>query len=74
MQDFPISAAYLQAVIAGAPFERMDRVFAGLCGEEPLDIEKLTRIGSSSGGEMLLGMLIALKMCGYDAAQREELP
>lgn len=70
----PISAAYLQAVIAGAPFERMDRVFAGLCGEEPLDIEKLTRIGSSSGGEMLLGMLIALKMCGYDAAQREELP
>ena len=68
-----ISAAYLKGILAGAPFERMEQVFRGLCGEEPLDIEKLTQIGSSSGSEMLLGMLIALKLCGYDAAQREEL-
>ena len=67
-----ISGAYLNAVIDGAPFERMDRIFRGLCGEEPLEIETLTRIGSSSGSEMLLGMLLALKLCGYDAAQREE--
>ena len=69
-----ISAAFLKAVIAGAPFERMESVFQGLCGEETLNIEKLTQIGSSSGSEMLLGMLIALKLCGYDVAQREELP
>ena len=68
-----ISAAFLKAVAAGAPFERMESVFRGLCGEEILDTEKLTEIGSSSGSEMLLGMLTALKLCGYDAAQREEL-
>ena len=68
-----ISAAYLKAMIAGAPFERMELIFKGLCGEEPPDVEKITQIGSSSGSEMLLGMLIALKVCGYDVAQREEL-
>ena len=68
----PISGAYLQAIIEGAPFERMDRLFRGLCGEEPLEIETITRIGSSSGSEMLLGMLLALKLCGYDAAKRED--
>lgn len=68
----PISGAYLQAMIDGGPFERMDRLFRGLCGEDPLEIETITRIGSSSGSEMLLGMLLALKLCGYDAAQREE--
>lgn len=68
-----ISAAYLKAILAGAPFERMEQVFRGLCGEETLDIWKLTQIGSSSGSEMLLGMLIALKLCGYDVSQREEL-
>lgn len=58
-----VSAAYLKAILAGAPFERMEQVFRGLCGEEKLDIEKLTQIGSSSGSEMLLGMLIALQIC-----------
>lgn len=68
-----ISAAFLKAVIAGALFDRMECVFRGLCGDEILNTEKLTQIGSSSGSEMLLGMLIALKLCGYDVAQREEL-
>lgn len=68
-----ISAAYLKAMIEGAPFERMEQVFRGLCGEETPDIGKLTQIGSSSGSEMLLGMLIALKICGYDVSQKEEL-
>ena len=58
-----ISAAYLKAILTGAPFERMEQVFRGLCGEEKLDIGKLTQIGSSSGSEMLLGMLIALQIC-----------
>lgn len=69
-----ISAAYLKAIIAGAPFQRMDEVFRGLCGEKPLNIQQLTQIGSSSGSEMLLGMLIALRICGYDVSQMEELP
>ena len=68
-----ISAAYLKAMLSGAPFERMEQVFRGLCGEEPLNIYKLTEIGSNSGSEMLLGMLIALRICGYDIAQKEEL-
>ena len=69
-----ISAAYLKAIAEGAPFARMETVFRGLCGEEPLDIQQLTQIGSSSGSEMLLGMLIALRICGYDVSQMEELP
>lgn len=68
-----ISAAYLKAILAGAPFERMDAVFRGICAAQPLDIQKLTQIGSSSGTEMLLGMLIALRICGYDVSQKEEL-
>ena len=69
-----ISAAYLTAIINGAPFERMEMVFRGICGEQPLDIQLLTQIGSSSGTEMLLGMLIALRICGYAVNMREELP
>lgn len=68
-----ISAAYLKAMLSGAPFERMEQVFRGLCGEEPLNIYKLTEIGSNSGSEMLLGMLIALRICGYSLWAKEEL-
>lgn len=69
-----ISAAYLKAIIAGAPFEQMEQVFQGMCGAQQLDIKKLTQVGSSSGTEMLLGMLIAFHICGYDVSQKEELP
>ena len=68
-----ISAAYLKAIMAGAPFERMEQVLCGLCAKENLDIQQLTQIGSSSGSEMLLGMLIALRICGYDISQKEKL-
>ena len=68
-----ISAAYLKAVCRGAPFERMERIFLGMCGEDSLDIQLLTEIGSNSGSEMLLGMLIALQICGYDISVKEEL-
>ncbi|MBR4289839.1 MAG: DUF2877 domain-containing protein [Oscillospiraceae bacterium] len=61
-----ISTAYLKAISAGAPFERMESVYRGLCGKEPLNIHPLVEIGSSSGSEMLLGMLIALRIYGYD--------
>ena len=67
-----ISGAYLKSIIDGAPFERMESLYRGLCGEKSLDIQQLVQIGSSSGSEMLLGMLIALRICGYDLT-REEL-
>ena len=63
-----VSRAYLKAIIQGAYFERMEQVWNGLCGMEPLHISKLTQVGSNSGTEMLLGMLIALRICGYDVS------
>ena len=65
-----ISGAYLKSIIQGAYFERMECIWRGLCGTEPLEISLLTDVGSNSGAEMLLGMLIALQVCGYDI--REE--
>ena len=62
-----VSAAYLKAVINGEYFERIERVFAALCGSGTLDINEITSIGSNSGSEMLLGMLCAAKVCGYAA-------
>ena len=58
-----ISAAYLKAVAEGAPFGRLDSVLRGLSGEIPLDIEPVLEIGSSSGSEMLLGLLLAVNIC-----------
>lgn len=58
-----VSAAYLKAVLNGDYFERMERVWAGLCGIVPLDITPLIEIGGSSGTEMLLGVLLAIRIC-----------
>ena len=63
-----ISAAYLKAIMEGAPFEQMELVFQRMCAQKKLDIQNLIQIGSSSGSEMLLGMLIALRICGYDVS------
>lgn len=60
-----VSAAYLKAVVGGAYFERVERVFNGLCENEPLSTSLLLEIGGSSGTEMLLGMLCALGVAGY---------
>lgn len=57
-----ISAAYLLAVAGGAPFGRLDDVLCGLSGGIPLNIIPILEIGSSSGSEMLLGLLLAVKM------------
>ena len=61
-----ISASYLKAILHGAPFDPMERIYRGICNAEPLNIEELMQIGSNSGSEMLLGMLIALSICRYD--------
>jgi hypothetical protein len=60
-----VSAAYLHAIIDGARFERMEQLWLGLSGVKALDISVLTEIGSNSGSEMLLGVLLALSVCGY---------
>lgn len=57
-----ISAAYLQAVADGAAFERLDDLLLGLSGQNPMNLEPILQIGSSSGSEMLLGALIAAKI------------
>ena len=57
-----ISAAYLKAVANGAPFQRLDEILRSLAGYTPLDIQPLLSIGSSSGSEMLLGLLLAAKI------------
>ena len=67
-----ISAANFKAILHGAPFDRMERVYRGLCAEEPLNIEYLTQIGSNSGSEMLLGMLIAFSILQSYMPNKEE--
>ncbi len=65
-----VSAAYLKSVIDGDYFERIERVWLGICGAEPFDASPLLEIGSSSGSEMLLGMLLALKISGYSITKK----
>ena len=66
-----VSAAYLKAIARGECFERIESVWRGLCGLESLDITRLTDLGSSSGSEMLLGVLCALSIDGYDFTEKE---
>ena len=68
-----VSAAYLRAILDGAYFERIEEVWGGLCGQIPLDVARLTEIGSNSGSEMLLGMLLALLVCGYGNGEESRL-
>ncbi|MBE6975962.1 MAG: DUF2877 domain-containing protein [Ruminococcaceae bacterium] len=58
-QTHAISAAYLSAVADGAAFSRLDDILRALGGEAPVDITQLMKIGSTSGSEMLLGLLLA---------------
>lgn len=55
-----ISAAYLLAVAEGGDFDLLDNVLLGLSGRQPVEIEPILGIGSSSGSEMLLGVLLAV--------------
>lgn len=58
----PISAAYLVAVAEGTAYCRLDDMLRMLSGQLPLDILPVLEIGSSSGSEMLLGILIAAQI------------
>lgn len=57
-----ISNAYLQATAAGAEFERIGKAWFGLDARFPDEERGLLEIGSSSGKEMLLGLLVAGKI------------
>ena len=57
-----VSASYIKAIYSGDIYERADRVLGALCGEADLKIAELTEVGGSSGCEMLLGILCALKI------------
>lgn len=55
----PVSAAYLHAIAEGEFFSRMDGVWRYLTGEGPDCLDALLEVGSSSGADMLLGLLLA---------------
>lgn len=55
----PVSAAYLNAIAEGESFSRMDGVWRYLTGEGPDCLDALLEVGSSSGADMLLGLLLA---------------
>jgi len=55
----PVSGAYLTAMAEGEFFSRMDGAWQYLTGEGPDCLETLLEVGSSSGADMLLGLLLA---------------
>jgi len=54
-----ISSAYLSAAVVGESFEALDRA---LFATSPQDMELLLSIGSSSGSDMLTGMVFAASL------------
>lgn len=56
-----VSAAYLLAIAGGAPFGRLEDAWRGLDRGFPGKERALLEIGSNSGSEMLLGLLLAAK-------------
>lgn len=59
----PVSAAYLQAIAREEPFGRLEEAWLTLRGLREGTFESLLEVGSSSGGDLLLGLLLAGKIC-----------
>lgn len=57
-----ISAAYLTAIAKGEDYERMQDVWLEMTGSGISRVNRLLEVGSCSGGDMLLGMLVAGKL------------
>ena len=57
-----ISSAYLNAIAQGGTFSLLDQILMDLCADVPLDISSILQIGSSSGSEMLFGLLLAAQI------------
>ena len=64
----PVSAAYLQAMAEGEDFQRLEEAWLALTGREEANFDRILEVGSSSGGDLLLGLLLAGKLC----LEREE--
>jgi hypothetical protein len=58
----PVSAAYLKAIARGEVFGRLAWAWSYLTGAEETGLHELLEVGSSSGGDMLLGLLLAAEM------------
>ena len=58
----PVSAAYLKAIARGEVFGRLAKAWSFLTGAEENGLHQLLEVGSSSGGDMLLGLLLAAEM------------
>lgn len=64
----PVSAAYLQAMAEGEEFQRLEEAWLTLTGRGTEKFDRILEVGSSSGGDLLLGLLLAGKLC----LEREE--
>ena len=64
----PVSAAYLQAIAGGEAFGRLEEAWQILKGQRDGTFDPLLEVGSSSGGDLLLGLLLAASIC----MEREE--
>ena len=58
----PVSAAYLKAIAAGESFARLEGAWCCLTGEGEDCLDGLLAVGSSSGADMLLGLLLAAEL------------
>lgn len=58
----PVSAAYLKAIARGEVFSRLEDAWLGREGS----LEALLEVGSSSGGDMLLGLILAVRILGME--------
>ena len=57
-----ISSAYLSAIAQGSTFSLLEDILTNLGNDTTIDITPILQIGSSSGSEMLLGLLLAAKL------------
>lgn len=58
----PVSAAYLKAIAQGEYFSRMEDVWLSLTNRGDAYFDALLEVGSCSGADMLLGLLLAGKL------------
>lgn len=58
----PVSAAYLKAIAEGAFFGRLEEAWGSITGRRESDFDGILEVGSSSGGDLLLGLLLAGKI------------
>lgn len=66
MRTNAVSAACLTAIATGAEYERMHDVLRWLSGQGENCVYRLLEVGSSSGSDMLMGMLAACRLLEWE--------